>query len=415
MFVILVTSCNSSKVTKVDRNLSYTYNPTTSTLNPKFDVFHSKPNSSILTFKLFTAELLFNEANPENELRAEFQIDLKMYEVDSKGVGKTIVDSTLRKYNINKENATGRFLTDIELKAQTNKLYLCEIYTTDLLRRTVTRDYIYVNKLNQHNYQNFRVIDGTNSLPLFEPYVVGNKEFKILYPFAIDSLFVSYHKISQQLPRPVFFEEQAESYIGKTDSIWKVPNSEFFILRFEKEGLYYVQADTGVIDGLTLLNFGEGFPKVTSVDEMLGPLAYITTTNEYKSLLSQKNRKLAVDDFWLSKVDNIERARELIRIYYTRVYLANYYFSSYKEGWKTDRGMVYIIYGPPNSMESDSDYERWIYYKKNNKGPVTFAFKREGNEYSNQLFTLQRSESYNVSWRQSVNNWRNGDLFLLEN
>jgi GWxTD domain-containing protein len=415
LLIILASSCNPAKVTKVDRNLSYSYNPTTSTLNPKFDVFHNNPNTSILTFKLFTAELLFNEANPESELRAEFLINLKMFEVDSKGIGKSIVDSTLLKFEIPKEKSTGRFLTDIEIKAEKDKLYLCEIYTTDLLRRTVTRDYLYVNKLNQHNHQNFRVINAKNSLPMFEPYVVGGNDFKIIYPFEIDSFFVSFHRISRQLPRPVFYEEQAEKYIGSVDSIWKIPNSEFFIQSFEEEGLYFIQADTAMKDGLTLLNFGDGFPKVTSVDKMVGPLAYITTSIEYKELLAQKNRKLAIDNFWLDKVDNIERARELIRIYYTRVYLANYYFSSYKEGWKTDRGMVYIIYGPPNSMETNHDSERWIYYKKNNNSPVTFTFRREGNEYSSELFSLKRSESYNISWRQSVNNWRNGDLFLLEN
>ena len=60
--------------------------------------------------------------------------------------------------------------------------------------------------------------------------------------------------------------------------------------------------------------------------------------------------KVALDDFWIKCGGNIDKARELIRIYYTRVFYSNYYFTSYKEGWRSERGMIYIIYGPPDKV-----------------------------------------------------------------
>ena len=36
--------------------------------------------------------------------------------------------------------------------------------------------------------------------------------------------------------------------------------------------------------------------------------------------------------------------------YYRRVRFANEEFTQYKDGWKTDRGMIYILFGPPNQV-----------------------------------------------------------------
>ncbi|MCH7783138.1 GWxTD domain-containing protein [candidate division KSB1 bacterium] len=54
--------------------------------------------------------------------------------------------------------------------------------------------------------------------------------------------------------------------------------------------------------------------------------------------------------------------------YYRRVRFANEEFTQYKDGWKTDRGMIYILFGPPNQVfYSDfSSFEKatqqWVYY-----------------------------------------------------
>ena len=42
---------------------------------------------------------------------------------------------------------------------------------------------------------------------------------------------------------------------------------------------------------------------------------------------------------------SLERAKELIKNYYGRLQHANLFFTSYLEGWKTDRGMIFMIFG----------------------------------------------------------------------
>ena len=85
-------------------------------------------------------------------------------------------------------------------------------------------------------------------------------------------------------------------------------------------------------------------------EAMIEPLAYLATPDEMEDMRSSPKPKIALDEFWIKCGSNVDKARELIRIYYTRVLYANFYFTSYKEGWRTERGMIYIIYGPPDKV-----------------------------------------------------------------
>jgi len=83
---------------------------------------------------------------------------------------------------------------------------------------------------------------------------------------------------------------------------------------------------------------------------MIEPLIYLTSQDELAELKSAAKPKAALDDFWIKCGGNVDKARELIRIFYTRVLYSNYYFTSYKDGWRSERGMIYIIYGPPDKV-----------------------------------------------------------------
>jgi GWxTD domain-containing protein len=410
-----ITACRGPRIVKVDRDLSYIYNPGSSPLHPRYRVFHSASDMSTLYAKIFPNELLFNEANKERELRAEFQIHYRVFDIDEDGVGKEIVDSTTLQYIIKHEDSGKRFFAKIPINVKQGNTYLLRVFTSDLLRNTTTQNFIYVDKTNVYNNQNFMVSFAKNNLRLFEPFVVGNHEFTIDYINNLhDSIFVSYYPTKNYLPKPVFSTSVEPDLFKKPDSIWKYPFSSGMKFQLPYEGLYFFRLDTTVEDGLSVMNFGESFPKLETPKEMLDPLVYITTSNEYKKLVSETNLKLAIDNFWLSKAENLERARELIRIYYNRVFLANYYFTSSVEGWKTDRGMIYIIYGPPNSLEKTSSVEKWMYYKRNKKEEAVFTFNRQYSIYSQDTYKLERSESYNFSWRSAVQTWREGEVFQLD-
>ena len=78
------------------------------------------------------------------------------------------------------------------------------------------------------------------------------------------------------------------------------------------------------------------------------------------------------DDIW-SKRDPSPGTplNEMQEEYFRRVRYANQYFTVFRDGWRTDRGLIYIIFGPPSEVfryEYNVDtkpFQTWTYYSKN--------------------------------------------------
>lgn len=112
----------------------------------------------------------------------------------------------------------------------------------------------------------------------------------------------------------------------------------------------------------------EGLP----VDDMIGPLLYVTDGDDWKKLNNASNieRDSVFQAFWEKRDPNPgSPENELFDEFYRRVDLANRNFGySRKDGWKTDRGRVFIVFGPPDRVErgtpsryTQGDYEVWYY------------------------------------------------------
>ena len=144
---------------------------------------------------------------------------------------------------------------------------------------------------------------------------------------------------------------------------------------------------------------------------MVEPLRFITSKKEYNSLKESDNTKEALDEFWLDNTVNAERAKELIKHYYSRVEGANRYFSSYTAGWQTDRGMIYLIFGPPNIIYRSSGAESWIYGEENNFMSLNFNFVKVKNPFSENDYMLNRSPVYKSNWYRAVDSWRQGRVY----
>ena len=87
---------------------------------------------------------------------------------------------------------------------------------------------------------------------------------------------------------------------------------------------------------------------------MISPFICVSN-EEYKKLLNAENPKTVLDEFWLSRNKNESEAKQLIKTYYNRAKEANRLFSYAKEGWKTDMGMIFIIFGRPAMVKKFSN------------------------------------------------------------
>ena len=94
-------------------------------------------------------------------------------------------------------------------------------------------------------------------------------------------------------------------------------------------------------------------------------VTYIITDEEratFKRLQTDEEREQFIESFWLRRdptPDTVEN--EFKEEHYRRIAYANERFASGIPGWKTDRGRIYITYGPPDEIEDHSSggtYER---------------------------------------------------------
>ncbi len=85
-------------------------------------------------------------------------------------------------------------------------------------------------------------------------------------------------------------------------------------------------------------------------------VVYIITDEERKSfhqLNTDEEREQFIEQFWLRRDPTPDTAEnEYKEEHYRRIAYANDHFASGIPGWKTDRGRIYITFGPPDEIES---------------------------------------------------------------
>jgi GWxTD domain-containing protein len=94
-------------------------------------------------------------------------------------------------------------------------------------------------------------------------------------------------------------------------------------------------------------------------------VVYIITDEEktaFHRLATDEEREQFIEQFWLRRDPTPDtEENEFKEEHYRRIAYANDHYASGIPGWKTDRGRIYIIYGPPDEIESHPSggtYER---------------------------------------------------------
>jgi len=123
--------------------------------------------------------------------------------------------------------------------------------------------------------------------------------------------------------------------------------------------------------------------------ELMGPwrkwlnedVNYIITDEEktaFKRLANDEEREQFVEQFWLRRDPSPDsQENEYKEEHYRRIAYTNERFASGIPGWKTDRGRIYITFGPPDELEdhpSGGTYERPI--EEGGGTTSTFPFQK---------------------------------------
>lgn len=220
-------------------------------------------------------------------------------------------------------------------------------------------------------------------------------------------LYVRYFKNRYGLTSPPFGNDLTKplSYSSDGFQLLDVANREEYIL--DKPGIYHFQYDTMIKEGFTIFRFDEDFPKLTDAASLIESIRFLTTREEFDKISNSKNQKQAVDEFWLKMAGNRERARVLIRNYYSRVQLANRFLPL---TWRDGNRIVdlFTSFWSPNTIYRTNESETWNYSQNYSYGPLNFTFDKLFNPFTNNDYKLRRSNYYEMPWYRAVDSWRDG-------
>lgn len=402
MMVFLVFSCGSNKKL-TSSNIAGVYKTDGNPLLPELRAYHFKDSLTKVYFKLHSSQLLHLPKKGHQTAFVKISYKLKdNYE-------SSIVLDTASMMLIDTNNHPKSMVGSFEVPVKRGEKKLVEVDFMDMQKSSSTKLYLIINKTDSFNNQNFLITNKQTGTPIFENYLLSGKEVKIEYALEAEknTLIQYIYTRSFPLAPPPFSYYSPKPFDFNPDSIADCQLNQPF--RLEKPGLYHLVFDSNQIEGLSFRVYQNDPTEFTSIKDMVFPLRYITTKKEYMEL-TDTAAKARFEKFWIDAGSNPTKSRQLVKSYYNRVLRSNQLFTSHQEGWKTDRGMIYIVFGPPNIIYKTSNSENWIYGEENNFMSLNFAFKRLDNPFTDNHYLLSRSTVYKSTYYKAVDSWRQGRI-----
>lgn len=403
-------ACSSKKGFKAN-NYSYLYQPNVSVLKPQYYVYHHKADSSTVFFKIDKSNLLYMR----NDAGTEFTAHIKLrYALIRSYENPEILDSG--SFEVSRISQGEGFLQskfEIESKViQSMPKALLAITVEDFNRKYEYTKYITLARQKGLGAQNFLVKDTLGAV-IFDPFLAGKIPLQIIHnQESLKPLKVYYYNRETPLALPPFSQSTPAEFDLHADSTFYHLALETFVPK--KPGIYHFSIDDNQMLGYTLKIYPDDYPRITKKYQLTEPMRYITTKKEYEYLnehLDPDSLKYRADEFWLTRVGSVERGKQLVSAYYNRVADANSLFSTHIEGWKTDRGLIYIIFGEPTYTYRYDASEVWIYGDENSALQYRFDFEWKASPFSMNEYELLRNGNYKYLWSQAIDAWRNGRIY----
>lgn len=315
-------------------------------------------------------------------------------------------DHLMLTFDVKRPTATA---TDRDRKDIVNTVLLTEV--TEISTGTKARNDLPLRFRDPKLSDRYMLFDKTGKQPQLRNFVNAgdtvvirdvNGTGKPLFGFRYKHEFDAASSPMNTSPRPV-----PKSLA--VDSTLSITTNQPFVL--PKEGLYYFMEDTTDVNGIGLVVADRRFPKMTRPEKLIKPVLYVSTSTEIGELNGAQDTKKAFDRYWLSLMSgNEDVAKRTLKSYFDRVEEANRLFTSYKEGWKTDKGMIYIVLGAPDRVQRNREREVWVYNRRANVAEINFTFTKKPNQFVEDHYELVRYIEYQPIWYPIVEAWRTGAI-----
>ena len=405
ILILLLSACIFGKKSKL-QNQAFIYSENIKKVQPFFKVYNDSKTTSTLYCKIKTSDFLtvYSASEKQNKinyiLTGNLYLEGEDFAVDSFSISKHIATDTITD-----------IIEIISLQTQEGEKYIIKISLTDNHKISTTNHSILIDK-SKMNKDDYLVFDQKNRLQFNSYFTISDTLF-IQNNSHQKNLFIKYYIEKFSLAKLPFVVGEVRSIEITVDKVFPlITDTPFFILPINEMGIYQILESENTENGMSILAFENDFPKITFAKDMMTPLQYICNKEEFLQLNEIKNPKIAIDEFWLSKTKGDKnQAKKIIRTFYKRVEDANTFFTCYKAGWKTDRGMIMIIFGTPNIIYQSIEGESWIYGEKNNVFSLNFTFTKMENKFTDNDYQLNRSVYFKNVWNTAQSAWRDGHAY----
>ncbi len=234
-----------------------------------------------------------------------------------------------------------------------------------------------------------------DGLPIFENFISRTDHQWV----GSNQLYVHQYQERFTLADPPMAEMKPLAPSIAPDSSFAFQNGDMFL----DDHFYVVLEDTNASAGVTVLKTAPYFPEFKLLNELTSSMFYILNEPERKGFRNSRNLKQSFDSFWINTFTTKFRARNAIRNYFNWVEQANYIFTDFKQGWKTDRGMLYIVFGVPDEVYRTENAEEWYY----DNGP-SFEFTVISTFFAPRTYALRRRVEFETVWYEYIGAIRRG-------
>ncbi|MBS1519260.1 MAG: GWxTD domain-containing protein [Bacteroidetes bacterium] len=151
----------------------------------------------------------------------------------------------------------------------------------------------------------------------------------------------------------------------------------------------------------------------SDVTDEFQKMAYVMSSQEisnFEKLNNLQEKRKYLYSFWKTRESATGKPYTKIKSdYFTRVKEADKnYKESFKDGWKSDRGRIYIVYGKPDDIErypfqaATKSYEIWKYNSVEGGGECVFVELQPGTDVYWLVNSTFRNELRNDNWESQL-------------
>ncbi|MEO6301685.1 MAG: GWxTD domain-containing protein [Bacteroidia bacterium] len=411
VFIVFLVAYCTSKRTFVSKPTKSLVNPDSELLEVNAVAYHINDSVTATFLEIVNENLIYKRPDTSFAFYADLRISYKLLpEPNSR---KIIDSSSYRVIDRADEKVEIRSLISrFNLKAKNNANYYLDVQIYDLNKKIKYNKGINIYKKNSFSDQNFLVM--FNNAVAFKTHFLRDENVLVKFSNpAINQITVNCFFKEFGPALPPFSTKTPDEFKYKPDSVFKMDlSTNQFMLAMPRYGFLHITPNGNESEGLTLYTYDKTFPGVSNSDEMINCTRYLMSRDEFDSCKTAGDKKSAIDKFWITIAGSNERAKELLKRYYGRVKEANKYYTSYTQGWKSDRGMIFIVFGPPTNTYKNSKGETWVYGVETNPNSLRFTFNKTQNPFSDNDYILERSQFFKDPYYTAVDYWRQGHVYI---